>query len=268
MSWERRGKQRYYYRAYRIAGRTLKEYVGTGAVGEVAARIDAAAGVQRAAARAARQYALDDADDDERALAPLDALVDWVVFIVMTLEGFTMSKNNWRKRRAHAAAVATAPPTDPPPASAPGSALIERARAGDATAAHEVRAAVDRRGPAESFGGDVAAVAVHHLLTKMVGTDECARTAIWSKMGAIRAELVGPDPTIFVQLVADRVVSTWLHLHRLEGEYAGVDESDTKQLTGQQLALSAAQRRYFATINELVRMRDRELRALVAAGRA
>ena len=40
MTWVRRGEKRYYYRHVRVAGRPVRRYAGTGAVGELAAAAD------------------------------------------------------------------------------------------------------------------------------------------------------------------------------------------------------------------------------------
>ena len=41
MGWEKRGKARFYYRGVRVAGRVKKVYCGGGALGRVAAELDA-----------------------------------------------------------------------------------------------------------------------------------------------------------------------------------------------------------------------------------
>lgn len=48
MAWETRGNRRYYYRARKINGRVVKEYVGTGASAEAAAVEDEARRIARA----------------------------------------------------------------------------------------------------------------------------------------------------------------------------------------------------------------------------
>jgi hypothetical protein len=54
MAWERRGRgRRYYTRSTRHAGKVVREYVGRGAAGELAAAEDALRRAQRQAERAA-----------------------------------------------------------------------------------------------------------------------------------------------------------------------------------------------------------------------
>ena len=110
-------------------------------------------------------------------------------------------------------------------------------------------------------GGAPGRCAVALLLGKMVGTDAAARDLTLRQMAQIRDELAGPGASLLVRLVADRVVATWLHLHRLEGEYARLNEADTRRTAAQQSAISAVQKRYFAALDELVRIRNRPVRA-------
>lgn len=273
MAWERRKGRLYYYRSRWVGGRVVREYVGTGQVGALAARLDELAGAKRAEARAARDAALDEIAEMERVMQPVHDLVDLAVFAVFTLEGYHMSRKNWRKKwknRDHtgpepAPAVPApipvpirAPDAPHPEPSAPEVPLdlINRARCGDLGMLPRLREVLLRPGAVDAFGGNVAAVALDHLLGKMVGADLVAREAMHRKLDLLRAELIRPGACVLEQLIADRVVATWLHLHRLEGEYAGVNEADPKQLTSSQSAITAAQRRYFACIDELVKVQN------------
>jgi hypothetical protein len=58
MSWETRGNPTYYYRARKINGRVVKEYLGTGASAEAAAAEDEA---RRLARQIASAYEKEDA---------------------------------------------------------------------------------------------------------------------------------------------------------------------------------------------------------------
>ncbi|MBM3979408.1 MAG: hypothetical protein FJ304_03825 [Planctomycetes bacterium] len=252
---------RYYYRSRWVNGRCVKEYVGTGAVAEVTARIDAVAGAQRVALRTAREARANAVPAVAVALAPFYALVESVLAVVFAQEGYHVSRKNWRKKRGFAPPLAEqipptpAPePTGPDGGPLPGPELVARARAGDVPAAQAVRARADGPGPLEFLGGDVAAVAISHIIARMVGPDSPGRAALEAKMGAIRAELVGSSATVLERLVADRVVATWLDLHKMEGEYAFADAAEAR---AQQPAFSAAQRRYFGAIDELMKVKAR-----------
>lgn len=103
MAWETRARgTRYYTRSRKVGGRMVREYVGRGLVGELAAREDAArrqARVQETEARR-RQRA------DDRALrdlvVTLEAQTTILVVATLTAAGYHRPKRGvWRKRREH-----------------------------------------------------------------------------------------------------------------------------------------------------------------------
>jgi hypothetical protein len=47
MAWEQRGKKRYYFRCRKVAGRVVREYVGSGPAAELAAAADALRRLER-----------------------------------------------------------------------------------------------------------------------------------------------------------------------------------------------------------------------------
>jgi hypothetical protein len=49
MAWEKRGKNKYFYRSTRVDGRVVKVYHGAGLVGELAAGVDALRRAERKA---------------------------------------------------------------------------------------------------------------------------------------------------------------------------------------------------------------------------
>jgi hypothetical protein len=112
MSWEtRRGGKRYYTRSRRVAGRVVREYVGTGGRAEEAAAAD----------EARRRQWLSERDT----LCALDALLDQFHTLADLLVEATLlaagyhrhNRGQWRKRRAP-----TTPPQQlPAPADSVGS---------------------------------------------------------------------------------------------------------------------------------------------------
>src|SRR5262249_39958434 len=68
MGWEVRGRCRFYTRSRKVAGRVVREYVGTGAVAELAAAADA---LRRADRRAAMEARRAEEANWQAALAPL-----------------------------------------------------------------------------------------------------------------------------------------------------------------------------------------------------
>jgi hypothetical protein len=100
MAWERRRNFTYYYRARKIHGRVVKEYVGRGTHAEVAAKRDTLARVARAEAREHRireQQAFHEANETVDAfVTALDSLTRTSLILV----GYHQHHGSeWRKRR-------------------------------------------------------------------------------------------------------------------------------------------------------------------------
>ena len=103
MGWEtRRGRSRYYTRSRTVGGRTLREYVGGGLIGEQAAAADAQQRAERAARRLAQQT---DQAAWEAADAPvrqLGRLLDLLVRAHLVSGGYHRHGGEWsRRRRGH-----------------------------------------------------------------------------------------------------------------------------------------------------------------------
>jgi hypothetical protein len=100
MGWETRARGgRYYTRSRRENGRVVREYIGAGSAGELAAREDA----QRRAAREAERAALWAARDRARAidaeLTGVHRIVDQLTRGALLAAGYERSKRQWRLRR-------------------------------------------------------------------------------------------------------------------------------------------------------------------------
>ncbi|MDC3224898.1 hypothetical protein OAU26_08195 [Mariniblastus sp.] len=99
MSWEVRGGMRYYTRSSRVNGRVVREYFGGGALGEVAAKLDAAA-------KTRRQRELDrvrelecQANDFDEVIAAFDSSVDALARAMLIDAGYHQhNRGEWRKR--------------------------------------------------------------------------------------------------------------------------------------------------------------------------
>jgi hypothetical protein len=101
MAWEQRGNRRYYYRSRKIGGRVVKEYLGAGAAGLLAAREDEARRRTRDAVRAALQ-----ADRDTFAAAATvhgerSRAADALMTAALVAAGYHRhDRGHWRKRHA------------------------------------------------------------------------------------------------------------------------------------------------------------------------
>ena len=100
MGWEVRGRCRFYTRSRKLAGRVVREYVGTGAVAELAAAADALR-------RADRQAAADALRAEQvrwaEAAAPLKELscaADLLTRATLLAAGYHQhSRSSWRRKR-------------------------------------------------------------------------------------------------------------------------------------------------------------------------
>ena len=99
MGWERRRNGTYYYRARKVGGRVLKEYVGAGPLSELVAAQDTQARAERRAtnearrAERARLTAVDDAVDASHAAS------DTLVRASLVMAGYHLhNRGEWRRR--------------------------------------------------------------------------------------------------------------------------------------------------------------------------
>jgi hypothetical protein len=101
MGWEKRGNATYYYTAERVGGRVVKQYVGTGRVGALAAQLEANTRAERTDAAEAERRARDELAALDAALVPLNKLAAAVTAAALVAAGYHRPKRGpWRKRRA------------------------------------------------------------------------------------------------------------------------------------------------------------------------
>ena len=100
MGWEPRGNGRYYFRYRKVDGRVTRQYLGAGAVAEVAAAADA---LRRADRRAASEARRAEQARWRAALAPLlelSRVADLMARAALLAAGYHRhSRSSWRKKR-------------------------------------------------------------------------------------------------------------------------------------------------------------------------
>lgn len=141
-------------------------------------------------------------------------------------------------------------------------ALVDRAQKGDRPALGELRGLLRDPAAVDAFGGDLAWQARASLIEKFTGKNLLFREALTRKVETLRAELCGPNPTALETLLADRIVSCWLHLHHLEIVYAQKGSLSLELGGYYQRALTAAQKRYLSAVKALASVRKLALPAL------
>ena len=96
MGWDRG----YYYRVRKVNGRVVREYVGGGRIGTLAAELDELNRQEREAEREARRREREELSALESSLDRLDELADLAARAALLAAGFHQHKRGeWRKRR-------------------------------------------------------------------------------------------------------------------------------------------------------------------------
>ena len=99
MGWEPRGNGLYYFRYRKVDGRVVREYVGAGAVAEIAAAADA---LRRADRRAVMEARRAEEANWQAALAPLlelSRVADLMARAALLAGGYHRHARTWRKKR-------------------------------------------------------------------------------------------------------------------------------------------------------------------------
>ena len=96
MGWE---KGRYYTRSRKVNGRVVREYVGGGEVGAMAARVDAINRERRQRERDAWRSEQEEMDTIDAAVDNVCQVADIVAKATMVAAGFYCHRGEWRRRR-------------------------------------------------------------------------------------------------------------------------------------------------------------------------
>lgn len=256
MGWKLRNGRRYFYRSVRRDGRVVTEYVGTGEVAALIAKID---GVKR---DLKKLDALDWRDERDRLVA-IDRrqagrfnLVEALVRLTLESAGFHRhQRGEWRRRRMSSdqARIEAEPPSSKRPTPAERRKILKRARQGDHTVLPQLREIflADPEGMVETCQGNLAHVAEAVIVTRIADQDLAFTEAIRMKLSILRAELGGPNPSPVERLLAEDVVLCWLECHDWEIRYNNTEKTNS--------GLSLKQHMFFQT------MRDRSHRRYLQA---
>lgn len=101
MAWETRGSSRLYYtRSRRMAGRIVRQYVGGGAIGEIAAHADRLERQFRVAQRVRKLASRDAINVEAGLVAELDNSIGLLVAAVLIGSGFRRHhRGEWRRKQ-------------------------------------------------------------------------------------------------------------------------------------------------------------------------
>jgi hypothetical protein len=262
MGWD---KGRYYTRSRKVAGRVVREYVGGGALGRLAAELDRLARQRRQAearaerARAAESAAALDALDGN--VCTLIGLTDLVTRAALAAAGYHQhARGHWRRRsvsKATPAAVAV------PKTQRQRRALLRRAEKGDETVLPVVHELMKDLDLVAFYGGNLAVQLVLSVAEKASGDNLAQRAALFHKVRRLKAELAGAAPTPAEELLAERAAVCWLQMHYYDVLLVQQEETlSLRQAEYQQRRCERAQRRYLAALKALALVRKLALPAL------
>jgi hypothetical protein len=101
MGWEKRGNGLYYYRKRRKSGQVVSEYMGSGELAELAARLDTLARLERELEKEAWRQKQEEILEvarmgDEAQEVILDLTRGWLL-----AQGYHMHKGQWRWKPEH-----------------------------------------------------------------------------------------------------------------------------------------------------------------------
>jgi hypothetical protein len=100
MAWEQVGRRRYYYRSQWIAGRSVRRYVGTGPVAEMAAAADELRKLKRVIADRELKAEQTRRHQAEAPLGALCRLTDYLTRATFVTAGFHQhDRGAWRRCR-------------------------------------------------------------------------------------------------------------------------------------------------------------------------
>ena len=98
MAWEGRARGgRYYTRSKRIAGRVVREYIGAGPAGELAAALDQLDQAERQADRKAWRAELATVKAPASSVTAFGRLVDDALDLALTGAGLRNHRGEWRR---------------------------------------------------------------------------------------------------------------------------------------------------------------------------
>ncbi len=97
MGWE---KGRYYTRSRKVNGRVVREYVGGGEVGALAAQLDAIERERREWERESWRKEKEEMEAFDDSVAKVCRMADIIAKAAMIAAGFHRHRGEWRRRRA------------------------------------------------------------------------------------------------------------------------------------------------------------------------
>ena len=144
-------------------------------------------------------------------------------------------------------------------------AVSDKAEAGDKEARKELRRLVHASSPEVIAHASDIAKRVQWVLVKTISAEEpLMEEALEARMQHMRAEIAGENPTPLEVLLTERVVACWMLVELFDVLMGAQLNKDSERRTSISYTLKmlkwqeSANRRYFAAIRELARVRKLE----------
>jgi hypothetical protein len=110
--------------------------------------------------------------------------------------------------------------------------------------------------------GNLAKHVENALIRKLAPKDLAVSEGLRKKLEVMRGELAGPASAPLELLLAERIVTCWLHLHHLEMMHANLDTMSVDLAMHYQKCIDRAHRRYLSAIKTLATVRKLALPVL------
>jgi hypothetical protein len=268
---ENRNGRTYAYTTQRIGTRVVRKYQGSGRLATLSEQLDKCKRHERQIERSQIQLQQHEWAEELRAQHEWLKAITAIVNEALTRSGWHQARRQWRKKRGtNMQALATVDGL--PWVSSELTALAgnldpetrEKASKGDMTVLAKIDAYLENPA-ARALWGDMG----RFLLTKWViicaGTNELLKQGIVRFASDLRDKLAGPNPNALEQLLAERVVVSWLFVHVAEKQLGDYFESTCMKRTSIHMRrVDLANRNFLSACRTLAKVRRVQLPNLMA----
>ena len=269
MGWEKRKRGGHYYtRSRKINGRVVREYVGGGPLGKLAAEMDALERRRRQEKAEAWRAERERLEALEAPVVKLCEMSEALARAILIVAGYHRhNRGEWRKRRM---SPSKKKPTEGNLARKDRTSkeglskdeedilkLLRRAESGDKTVILDLRELLDLGPELASFYGNLARTAERELISVMAGKDLVMKETVPLKLEAMREELASSSPNPLEKLLVERVVMCWLALQHAEliSTQRSFGRVNVQEVELYQRRLDRAHKRYLSAIRTLAQIR-------------
>jgi hypothetical protein len=144
--------------------------------------------------------------------------------------------------------------------------LVKRASDGNEYCLQGLRELLDKNAALWEAAGDVSALAERHWVEVIANGNALAQEAIPRKLKALKADLLGIDPTPLERLLVDVIAVTWLAAGHGE-VVASRQDGSLQQVASRQRRAESGQRRLLSAVKTLAVVRALLPRALPEPGK-